>query len=426
MAYLVSRFPHVSETFIVRELDGVIAAGGVQIDLLSLFPPVDATVHPAATKWVAPLRRGERLRGLAALFWWLTRRPLRLVSSIAVVCRAYCRRPALTLRALATLVIACQHARMLRAAPVDHIHAHYATYPALAAWMAHRLLGLPYSFTAHAHDLYVDQSMLSRKTADARFVVTISEFNRRFLLAHASARHEDVHVVHCGVDPRAYEFRPRAVPTSRPVRALCVASLQEYKGHTVLLQALAARPRLQRVELDLVGGGKLRSSLERLTAQLGIAERVRFFGSLTEQQVRERLEQADLFVLPSIVARDRQMEGLPVALMEALACGIPVVSTRLSGIPELVIDGETGLLAEPNNVHGLADALERALAEPDAALQRAIRGRALVERDFDIRDSGVRMAELFRGTLTAEHAASPVDPAGAIGTRSRRPRSSRP
>jgi len=397
VAYVVSRFPHASETFIVRELDAVIAAGGVEIELFSLFPAVDATVHPAAAPWVERLRRGNVRRGLAGVVWCLARRPGVLVSSFALVCHAYRRRPALGVRALATLVIACGHARTLRALRVDHVHAHYVTYPALAAWLFGRLLGIPYSVTAHAHDLYVDQSMLARKVADARFAVAISEFNRRFLATHAPTHEVPVHVVHCGVDPDRYAFRPRAVPTSGRVRALCVASLQPYKGHAVLLRALATRPALARVDVELVGGGPLRAELEAIATRLGIGERVDFLGSLTEDAVRERLDAADLFVLPSIVAGDGQMEGLPVVLMEALACGVPVVATRLSGIPELVVDGATGVLAEPDDVPALADALVRALEDPDPGFRRALRGRALVEREFDVRASGVRMAALFGG-----------------------------
>ncbi len=326
-----------------------------------------------------------------------------------MVCASYWRRPTLALRALTTIVIACHHARRLSAVPVDHVHAHYATYPALAAWLCHRLLGLPYSFTAHAHDLYIDQSMLTRRVADARFVVTISEFNRRFLRDYAGGpAGTPVYVVHCGIDPRFYSFRPRAAPLTRSLHALCVASLQEYKGHRVLFAALVARPELSRLHVDLVGTGNLRDSLERLAARLGIADRIHFEGSRSEQEVRDRLDHADLFVLASIVADNGQMEGLPVSLMEALACGIPVVATRLSGIPELVVDGETGLLADPGDVDGLADALVRTVADGDAALRRAALGRARVVEGFDIRETGARMAALFRSARSPE--AGPGNP----------------
>ena len=389
LAYVVSRFPHASETFIVRELAALEAVRGEPIDLLSLFPPVDTTVHPSAARFAAT-RPGLRA-AVGATGWWLARRPLRLLSSIGVVVRGHLRSPGTLARALVTVPIAAAHARTVRERGVEHVHAHYATWPALAAWVCRRLAGTPYSITAHAHDIFVDQSMLSRKLADASFTVTISEYNRRFLSAYGDP--ERIEVVHAGIDPAAHEFRPRAVPAEGPVRALCVASLQEYKGHAVLLDALAGAPALERVELDLVGAGALRAELERRAGELGLSARVRFMGSAPEETVRELLGGADLLVLPSVVARNGQMEGLPVVLMEALASGVPVVATRLSGVPELIDHDRTGLLAAPGDPADLRDALERLVGgrfEPDLAA-----GRALVERSFDVADSAARLQQLF-------------------------------
>lgn len=394
VAYLVSRFPHVTETFIVRELEAVDRDPAIDIELLSLFPTVDPTVHPIAERWTARLRRPTTGESLRAVGWWLLRRPLRFAGAAATVAVGAVRKPGILGRSLVTLPIAAAHARRLHDDPVDHVHAHYATYPALAAWVCHRLTGVGYSFTAHAHDVFVHQEMLARKVADADFVVAISEYNRRFLEPYGGGTATPVEIVHCGIDPDAFEFRPRVPPADGPVRAICVASLQEYKGHAVLLRALAeGGGGLERIELDLVGDGVLRPELERLARELGLADRVRFHGSQTEPRVRELLAAADLFVLPSIVARDGQMEGLPVALMEALASGLFAVSTRLSGIPELVRDGETGALAEPGDAASLADALRRALRDSDEARARA--GRQLVEREFDIAASGERMALLL-------------------------------
>jgi glycosyltransferase involved in cell wall biosynthesis len=275
---------------------------------------------------------------------------------------------------------------------VDHLHAHFATYPALSAWLCHRLTGVPYSFTAHAHDIFVDTSFLARKLRDARFVVAISDYNRRVLREFGGERDTPVHVVHCGIEPGAYGFRPRLPSAEGPVRALCVASLQEHKGHEVLLRALAGADELERLSVDLVGGRDPRP-LEALARELGVEGRVRFLGGLPEQEVARLLGEADLFVLPSRVARDGQMEGIPVALMEALASGLVVVASRLSGIPELVEDGRTGILAEPGDPASLRAALARALAgdglDPAA-------GRATVERDFDVERTAARLAELFR------------------------------
>lgn len=394
LAYIVSRFPHVSETFILRELDALEARRGLSIELLSLFPPVDPTVHAAARRWIPRLLRPGPLDGLRDTGWWLARRPVRLLAVLATVVVGTAHSPAVLARSLATLPLACSHARTLRRLGIDHVHAGFAVYPALAAWLCARLAGVSYSFTAHAYDLFVDQSLLARKLRDAAFVVAISEYNRRFLATYGGDRQTPVHVVHCGIRPADYAFLPRSVPATGPVRALCVASLQEYKGHRVLFEALAeGGERLARLELDLVGGGPQRPELGHLAEEVGIAGRVRFHGSLPEDEVRALLERADLFVLPSVVAADGLMEGLPVALMEALACGLPVVSTRLSGIPELVRHEQTGLLAEPGDPASLARALERVLSARDPVAPAA--GRALVEAEFDVDRTAGQLAALF-------------------------------
>jgi glycosyltransferase involved in cell wall biosynthesis len=278
---------------------------------------------------------------------------------------------------------------------VSHAHGSWATYPALAAWVAWRLAGIPYSFTGHAHDLFIHQLGLRRKLRDARFVVTISEHNHGFLARHG-ADVGRVHIVHYGVDPAAYRFRPRGPRAAGPVRLLCVASFSEYKGHRVLVEALASGgSEIDRIELELVGEGPLRREIEQLAASRGVAHRLRFRGCLSERKIAELLDEADVLVLPSIVAPNGDTEGIPNALIEAMACGVPVVSTRVSGIPELVRDGETGLLADPDDPAGLRDALQRTLADPAAAETRAVAGRRLVEREFNLDTTTQQLTRLF-------------------------------
>lgn len=394
IAYIVSRFPHVSETFILRELNAVSSRPGIDLSLLSLFPPLDTTVQPGAEPWIESLRRPSLVASMRDLVWWAVQRPRALLRATTAVVMASVRRPRILVRSLATVTLAASHARWIAAADVAHVHAHYATYPALTAWLVGRLTGCSYSFTAHAHDLFVDQSLLAVKVAEARFVVAISEYNRRFLQAFGGDRDTPVPVIHCGIDPASFEFFPRELPLEGPVRGLCVASLQEYKGHTVLLDALASSA-LGRIELDLVGDGPLRSLLEARSVELGLGDRVRFLGSRTADEVRDLMGVADFLVLPSIVARDGQMEGLPVVLMEALASGLPVVATRLSGVPEIVRNGETGRLAEPGDPASLEAALVATLKgpQPDPAT-----GRHLVEAEFDIEDSAGRLVDLFEAT----------------------------
>jgi glycosyltransferase involved in cell wall biosynthesis len=399
VGYVASRFPEVTQTWMLRELTAVESDPRVSCELLSLFPPMKKTVmiHPAAESWMPRLRRPSPARATLAMIWWLLRSPARLLASVAMVIGGYGRHPKLLLRALATVPIAAAHAQSVRALRIDHIHAHTATYPLLTAWLCHRLTGVRYSFTAHAHDIFVDQSFLRTRLATADFAVAISDFNRGFLAAYGGDRVTPVHVIRCGIELSAYRFRPRAPEETGRVRALCVAGLKDYKGHHVLLRALAdGGPSLERVDLDLVGDGPLRQPLERLVRSLRLQDRVRFHGPLPEPAVTDLLEGADLFVLPSVIAPDGNMEGLPVVLIEALAAGVPVVATRISGVPELIRDGDTGLLAEPGSPGDLRRAMTRLLADPSAARRQAEAGRTLVEQIHDGRRSAQVLVRLFQ------------------------------
>ena len=407
IGYVVSRFPQVTQTFIVRELDAVAGSERLDVSLLALFPSSEEVVHHRARPWMPGVRRVTWLAGLRSLGWWAVRKPVTVAQAIAWIVAAHARRPGVLVRALATLLVSADHARALGPLGVEHLHGHFGTYPALCGWICRRLTGVTYSFTVHAHDLFIHQLGLARKARDAAFVVAISEFNARRLgeLTSGEAR---VHVVHCGVDADAYAFRPRRLPHEGPVRGLCVASLEEYKGHEFLLRAMALdRPGVERLRMTFVGAGSRRQQLEQLVAELGLGDRVTFAGGRREDEVRALLDEAELFVLPSVVGADGDMEGIPIALMEAMASGIPVVTTRLSGIPELVRDGETGILAEPAEPESLARALAGTLADPDAAEQRTHRARAVVEAEFALQRSADELVELFLRASGTASSASP-------------------
>ena len=397
VAYLVSRFPIATETFILRELIAVQRELGTDVELMSLFGSRKAFAHPAAAPFVARLRRPGAREALAGVAWALATRPRALAGAVGHVLRAYRRSPDRLARALVTTLIATAHARTAARLQLDHIHAHWANLPALAAWVVQRLTGVSYSITPHAHDIFIDQTNLRSLVDDAAFVVAISEYNRFFLRGHSSG-HTPLPVIRYGIDLQRFAFEPKPIPDQGPVRALCVASLAEQKGHRVLFDALAlGGPDLERIHLDLVGAGPLRDALAARARELGLGERVTFHGTLDEDAVAERTRAADLVVLPSIVAPNGRQEGLPNVLLEALASGTPAVGTALSGIPELLREDATCLLAMPGDPASLAAALDHVLRHPDAAARRVIAGRALVERDFSIGLAGRRMAGFLRG-----------------------------
>lgn len=400
IAYLVSRFPANTQTFVVRELNAVTDGyPDLSVELHSLFPPFDSLLHASAGRWMDSLQRPSLPEALGSTLWWAARRPLRLAGSFLEVARRCRRSPGILVRSLATLPLAAAQARRMRRDGIDHVHAHFASYPALSAWLIGRLAGIPYSFTAHAYDLFVDQSTLATKVAGAKFVVTISEYNRRFLKQYGGDSQSPVQIVHYGIDASQYAFEHHRIPAEGRIRTLCVAALQEKKGHAVLFEAIArGGPELDRLSVDLIGDGELREELEAKVHELGLEDRVRFHGRQEESVVREMLAASDLFVLPSLQAADGQMEGLPNALIEALASGLTAVSTRLSGTPELIREGETGLLAEPGDPESLAAALRRAISGPPID---ADRGRRLVESEFNVDASAQQMHELLSDRAAA-------------------------
>jgi colanic acid/amylovoran biosynthesis glycosyltransferase len=395
IAYVVSRFPVASETFILRELNGVEDAG-LQLRLWALFAAPSPFLHPSAERWMPRLELPKRGEVVWAALGWLVRRPLRTASTLGLVAGSHWRRPRYLVRALAAALIATAHARSARTGGVSHVHAHFASYPAIAAWVIYRMVGCSYSVTAHAHDIFIDQSFLPRILKDASFVVAISAFNRDYLRQFGAGHRTPIHVVHCGIELSAYAYRPRFVPLTGVIRGLCVASFREYKGHAVLLDALSlAGSEGERIVVDLVGSGPLQPAIEAQARAQGLTGRVNFLGSRTEEQVAQLLDTADFFVLPSIVAADRQMEGIPVALMEAMAAGVPVIATELSGVPELVRHRQTGLLASPGDADSLARLLIGLLNDPPGAHERACRAYQLVGSEFRISETVRMMVRLF-------------------------------
>jgi glycosyltransferase involved in cell wall biosynthesis len=393
--YVVSLFPCWSETFIVREIHELISRG-VDVRILSLRHPSESLVQTDAQALLgrviypptgvalgvrafreflaAPRRSAREVIGLGGL---LLRDPVAWLKSLVVWWRT-----------LASL----DDVRRLR---VQHIHAHWATYPSTSAlWMADRV-DCRFSFTAHAHDIFVNDHMIKLKLDRAAFAVTISSFNRHYLAERISPRATEVmRVVHCGVPTQ----RLRLERAGRlPGRILSVGRLDPIKGFEHLIDAcakLAERGLL--FECHIVGEGPLRPSLEQRIARLGLQGRVLLLGARPQEQVQAAMREASAFALACVVTPTGDRDGIPVALIEAMATGLPVVSTDVSGIPELVIDGVTGRLAPPGDAQALAECLSELLSDQPRAEQLALAARAHVEREFDVATEAGKLHVAFR------------------------------
>ncbi len=398
IAYVMSRFPHLPETFILREMNELERQGWT-IALYPLVRQKQGVIHEEARPWLERVRydgflSGRVLRGNVQA---LARHPVDYFHLWGKMVSQNRRNPNLLLRALALFPKAVVAAADMQAEGITHIHAHYATHPALFAWIIHQLTGITYSITVHAHDIFVRTAMLATKLRSASFIAAISEYNRNYLAQKVGPWvGNKTHIEHCGITPEQY--RPRTAP-AQPEELLDiinVGSLQPYKGQRYLIEACALL-RAQGIPLRcrIIGGGEEQKSLQTLIEQHQLSTQVQLLGPLPQEKVAALLPTANCYVQPSVVTPSGKMEGIPVALMEALACRLPVVATNLSGVPELVRSGETGLLVPPADASALATALATVYATPAESFALATAGYELVRQDFHLQKNVSLLADLL-------------------------------
>jgi glycosyltransferase involved in cell wall biosynthesis len=300
----------------------------------------------------------------------------------------------------------------LRPAGTRHLHCHFAHAPSTVGMYAAMQLGIPFSFTGHANDLFQRRILLKKKLERAAFVACISRWHRELYRSIAPADDLVYPLVRCGVDVRGWTAEPPAQADGR-LRVLCVARLVEKKGIDVLLRALAACNTLG-WQLTIAGEGPWRATLTGLAEQLGVAARVEFLGAVSNDRVRDLFGGADLFVLPcrSDVSGDR--DGIPVVLMEAMARGVPVISGDLPAIRELIEPGVSGLLIAGGDSVALTAAIQRVAADPALRIALATAARAAVEREFALEPNVTKLEQMIekcinqRPTTTDSDADSPA------------------
>jgi colanic acid/amylovoran biosynthesis glycosyltransferase len=396
VAYIMSRFPKLSETFVLNEMAAAEALGA-DVAVYPLLRERPTVQHAEADAWT---RRAHHYRvfsplNVTAIMWFLCRRPAVLLSVLVEVLRGTAG--SLKFRAGAAVMFpkAVRFAFEMQRAGIQHVHAHFATHPALVGFVVHRLTGIPFSFTAHGSDLHVDRCMLAEKVRAAAFAVAVSQYNRDVMIRECGpGAAGKIHVVHCGVDLST--FAPsRPGPPSGHFTIVCVASLVQVKGHRFLVDAChILRQRGVAFGCEVIGDGPLRKSLERLIADRQLEAHVILMGGLPRDQVAARLSVADAAVLASHPTADGRKEGIPVALMEAMASGLPCVATAISGIPELVEDEVSGLLVPSGNAVRLADALERLAGDPVLRQKLGAAARKKIEEEFELRSNTARLLAL--------------------------------
>jgi glycosyltransferase involved in cell wall biosynthesis len=411
LGYVIGTFPLVTTTFISREV-AAIGRLGASVTLLSLRRP-SADERPIASEsdeplppiaYLLPVRRSTLVR---VHLVWAIRHPLRYVGTLVwLATRPHPdnRRRFRTLLHFGEGIAATSYFERAR---VQHIHAHFVDRAATVALVASRMLRVSYSVTAHANDIYRDPVLLPEKLTTAAFAVTVSEANRRHLLAAcpdlAPSRLE---VIHGWVDPQAWS-RSGERPSDDRLRIVSVGRLVEKKGHRTLIEACSMlRDEGIRYACRIVGDGPLRAELEARILGLGLRDHVRLEGSASVAQTRASLDAADVFVLACTVAADGDRDGSPVAIAEAMSMELPIISTTLPGIEELVTP-DVGVLVPQDDPAALASTLAEVEAlGREGRTRMGRRGRGAVLRSFTVAGGAQRLADLVRQAVDGAVVAS--------------------
>lgn len=410
LLYVVAEYPSRTQTFVFDELRAL-AEARVSIHFYALHagPPLQRDADLAA------LRLGRRSGVLLSLLHllsaplWAPNRVLAVLRDVIVNGSWHPLEILGRLRSFAHSARLCHLiGRRFGNAPV-HLHAHFAGRTAEVCRYVGMLRGESFSVTVHATDIYAarDAKALRARLADAQLIVCTADYGRRFLASKGLIVDlSKVVVIYCGVDLRNFTHAPAARRPASEAVILGVGRLVEKKGFSSLIRAMGSLVRRgYRTRCIVVGAGPLLGPLMSLVEKEQCQGTVDFPGALPYEQVLQLYRSASVFVLPCAVAPDGDMDGLPTVLMEAMAFSVPVVSTTVSGIPELVTDGETGILVPPHDIQALADAIARLVSNKSFAQRIGQAGRRVIEDERNVRRQARALLDEMerRGLVVNDH-----------------------
>ncbi len=394
--YIIGTYPGLTTTFIDREVMAL-RSMGVRLQILSIRQPWTklSAEQEALRKDVTYLLPVKWLPLIISHLSYALTKPKHFFSTLVYLLT----RPHPSLRArLMTLIHFVEGvyaAYMLRHTPGQHLHAHFIDRAATVALVASRLLGIPYSVTAHASDIYVNPVLLKEKLANAKFASTCTAYNRSYLSQFGKDlfNHKLLCIYH-GLELERY-VNEQHTRTGRPI-ILSVGQLQERKGLSYLVEACGIlRDRGVQFECRIIGEGPLRPTLQEQIHQLELEDYVRLVGALPHEEVIAQYQEATVFALPAILGKDGDRDGIPNVILEALSMGLPVVSTAHSGIPEVIEEGVNGLLVPPEDAQAFSSALERLICDPEMGNAFGKAGRKIVADRFNPEKNARRLLEAF-------------------------------
>lgn len=397
MAYIIEKFPSPTESFILNEILELQKRGG-ELYVLVLRKQKRYLHIPEFKNFILPIIFLPKI-----CFFFPLRSFLRGFLS-RIVFRAV--RPGLhtgsLLKDLRNYQIGLFFARRLRTKNIDHVHAHFAFVAVDIASILSKLLGVEYSFTAHAQDIYTNLPKIQQAIGDASFTVTCTQYNRNYLNKISNSKYADkIFTVYHGVRISKWLSNHHYHEISYSgIRMLSIARLIEKKGLIYLLKAIRLLvERDIQVTCTIIGEGPLRGYLENYMKDNGLENAVRILNFLPQEQLKTFFAQSDIFILPCVIAKDGDRDGLPNVIMEAMLSGVPVISTPVSAIPEIIQDGITGILVRGKDSKAIADAVIKLKKCPELYYKITSDGRKSVIERFDIEENTDELIKIFKNNI---------------------------
>lgn len=395
LVYIIGTYPGLTTTFIDREIEAI-RAQGVTVRVISIRKPHTLLSQAQKqlqeiTTYLLPVQWGRFIRTHLRFAF---RKPKNYFGTLLKLLTNPHPDLASRFKTLLHFMEGVSAAGLISERPCDHVHAHFADRAATLAFVVGELMDVPYSLTAHANDIYIKPILLPLKLMQAKFVATCTAYNRQHL-ADLVPLNGKLHCLYHGLDLEAYH------PTSdstEPALITSVGQLKEKKGfHDLVRACQVLKQKGYSFQCQIIGEGPLRPALEQQIRDLQLESCVVLCGALPHELIVQEYQRSILFVLPCITASDGDRDGIPNVILEALAMQLPVVSTRHSGIPEVVSDGVNGLLVPPADVPLLVSAMERLLNDSALRAQMGARGRQTVMEKFDItRNANRLLAEMVK------------------------------
>lgn len=403
IAYVTQFFPYLTETFVYREVLALRENGFNVVTLANRTPDdkhLSAESLPlmASTSYVFPI---QWIPFLTAHLYFILRHPVRYFGTLLKMMSQRGESWDNRKRTFGHFMGGVYLARKAKKQGVSHIHAHFSVNAATIGLAISRLLDIGYSFTVH-NNIFTDQLILREKLESADFIISISEYSRDYLLNFAPDipnLRDKFRIIRCGISPKAFIPQRIEKQVEKP-HIVYLSSLAERKGMPMLVEACRIlRERGRNFHCTIAGGGEQWFLLQDMIAKYQLQDVVNTPGRYLQEQIRDYLNDADVFVLPCVTAKNGDIDGIPVALMEAMAMEVPVVSTTVSGVPELIEDGVSGLLVEERNPEQLADAIECILDNQEFAASLGENGRKKVSQTFNLDLISHQLVDLFDSFL---------------------------